>query len=259
MQQEQTRAQSAARGINWGIPSDGEAMAQPAQPPGELDSEKVAQLLEAARRRPELPEVGWRDDDATLDPSAPPPVLTRKAMRAARGGGVESDPHTYDPERRRIRDRYIGARFAGVARSAADLENATRVIKAARLVFEEDEPALAIELVRLAIEENPHEPILWLAEIEIAYLARDAEHFARSARAFHAGFPDHPEWNQVARLGRRLVPEEAQFKDVRGAQQNDHSGPWPHTPNWIQAPYDLSHEDGAADFHRAMIDGDLNG
>jgi hypothetical protein len=235
-------------------------MARTAHPAGELDSEQIAQLLEAARRRPELPEVGWRDDEATLDPAAPPPVLNRPAARTPRqAASIESDPHTYDPERRRIRDRYIGARFAGVARSAADLENATRVIKAARLVFEEEEPELAIELLRLAIEQNAQEPMLWLAELEIAYLARDASHFAQTARAFHLAFPEYPEWNQVARLGRRLVPEEALFKSARGALPTDHYGPWPNTPNWIQAPLDATHEMTAADFHRVMTDGDLHG
>jgi hypothetical protein len=39
---------------------------------------------------------------------------------------------------------------------------------------------------------------------------------------------------------------------LSGPRDHDHYGPWPHLPNWIQAPWDLTGEVIAADFHRAM-------
>src|SRR3954465_14999237 len=81
--------------------------ALPTKPHAPLDAQKVAQLLAAAQRRPELPEFSWHDDPATFDgsslrirkPAAPPPKAAKKVVL------VESNPQTYDEKRRRIRDR----------------------------------------------------------------------------------------------------------------------------------------------------------
>lgn len=225
-----------------------------------LDAQKVAQLLAAAQRRPELPDFSWHDDPATIDGSSltvrkPAPTITRAARQQPL---VESNPRTYDEKRRKIRDRYIGIRFAGIIRSAEDLENAPRIIRAARAAFEEDHAETALELLELAIEQNVHEKSLWLADLEIAFLVRNAHRFVASARAFRLQFADAAEWNEIARLGRALAPDEALFGARQGARRHEHYGPWPDTPNWILAPWDLTQEVDAADFHRAMMKGDGN-
>jgi hypothetical protein len=229
----------------------------PAKPHAPLDAQKVAQLLAAAQRRPELPEFSWHDDPATFDGSslrirkavAAPPKPAKKVVL------VESNPHTYDEKRRRIRDRYIGIRFAGIIRSAEDLSNAPRMIRAARAAFEEDHAETALELLELAIEQSLKEKQLWLADLEIAFLVRNAHRFVASARAFRAQFPEAAEWNEISRLGRALAPDEALFGARQGARKHEHYGPWPDLPNWILAPWDLTHEVSAADFHRAMTSG----
>jgi hypothetical protein len=214
----------------------------------------VAKLHAAAQRRPVLPEFSWHDDPATFDgsslrirkPAAAPPAPAKKVVL------VESDPRTYDEKRRRIRDRYIGIRFAGIIRSAEDLSNAPRMIRAARAAFEEDHAESALELLELAIEQNLGEKQLWLADLEIAFLVRNAHRFLASARAFRVQFPGAAEWNEVSRLGRALAPDEALFGARQGARKHEHYGPWPDLPNWILAPWDLTQEVSAADFHRAM-------
>ena len=221
-----------------------------------MDAQKVAQLLAAAQRRPELPEFSWHDDPATFDgsalrvrkPAAPPKPAKKVVL-------VESNPQTYDEKRRRIRDRYIGIRFAGIIRSAEDLANAPRVIRAARAAFEEDHADTALELLELAIEQNLDDRQLWLADLEIAFLVRNAHRFVASARAFRAQFPQAVEWNEISRLGRALAPQEVLFGARQGARKHEHYGPWPDLPNWILAPWDLTHEVAAADFHRAMTGG----
>src|SRR4051812_1751665 len=105
-----------------------------------LDASKVAQMLAAAQRRPELPDFSWSDDPATFDGSS---LTVRKPATAITPAArqlplCESNPSTYDEKRRKIRDRYIGIRFAGVIRSAGDLQNAPRIIRAARAAFEQD-------------------------------------------------------------------------------------------------------------------------
>jgi hypothetical protein len=53
------------------------------------------------------------------------------------------------------------------------------------------------------------------------------------------------------RLGRALAPEETLFGGAQN-DRGDHYGPWPDTPNWILAPWDLTSEVLAAEFHRDM-------
>jgi hypothetical protein len=223
-----------------------------------LDAQKVAQLLAAAQRRPELPEFSWSDDPATFDGSSltvrkPAPAITPAAKQAVL---CESDPRTYDDKRRKIRDRYISIRFAGVVRSAGDLENTPRIIRAARAAFEEDHADTALELLELAIEQNVKEKNLWLADIEISFLMRNAHRFVASARAFRLTFPDATEWKEISRLGRALAPGDALFGAREGVRRHEHYGPWPDLPNWILAPWDLTQELSAADFHRAMASED---
>ena len=188
----------------------------------------------------ELATIEW-DGDGAL------------AMRAAEpAAALDADPRGGDAKTRRIRDRYIGARFPGIARAAADLENPARVIKAARLFFEDGDLDSALELLDLAIEQDSRAEALWLAQLEIVFLTRDAARFVECARAFHAMHPASESWEEVARLGRALAPGEPLFGKESGPRGHEHYGPWPDLPNWIQASWDLTAEVVAADFHRLM-------
>jgi hypothetical protein len=223
-----------------------------------LTSQQIEKLLAAARgQTAQLVAIEWGEfepegyEHRADEVAAEPRTLAKL---------VESDPNTYDARRAKVRDRYVGVRFAGVARSAADLQDAKRVIKAARLAFEEGHAETALELLELAIEQRPFEKSLWLAELEIAFLTRDAERFVESARAYQAAHPKSAEWAEVERLGRALAPGSDLFSGRGGARAHEHYGPWPHLPNWIQAPWDLTSEVVAADFRRAMLrDGDGDG
>lgn len=159
---------------------------------------------------------------------------------------------TLDAKRVRIRDRYIAARFPGVLRGTSDLREIEYVIKVARHYFEEGRLDNAAELFALAIEQNPLEPTLRLAQLEIAFLGRDAELFTRLARELQAAIPGLPEWDEVLRLGRAVAPGEPLFGSSEPAGATGHYGPWPEMPNWIQASWDLTGEVLAADFHRVM-------
>ena len=206
----------------------------------------VPRLLAAARTAPELPMLEWDGDlpraRTAAAPSAPAPA---EAM-------ADEDPHAFEPKRRRLRDRYVAARFPGVARNAGELQNVTHAVKAARLMFEEEQSDLALELLELAIEESPQESALRLARLEILFLARDRGRFVEGARAFRDAHPFHEAWEEVARLGRAIAPDEPLFGDAQGPREHEHYGPWPHLPNWIQAPWDLTAEVLAADFRRGL-------
>lgn len=153
--------------------------------------------------------------------------------------------------RRKLRDRYLAARFPGVVRSMADFADAGRVIKAVRLYFEERHFDRADELLDLGIAQAGSAKLLRLARLELAYLRRDAARYVECAIELQRVHPDSPEWLEVARLGRALSPGHAElFGKAQNARAHDSYGPWPSMPNWLQASWDLTGEVLAADFHR---------
>lgn len=224
---------------------------QPAPKPVEQDDRgiDVDKLLAATRNAApvELSIIEW-DGDAGASVALEPSPATGSDEAAA----AEDNPAGYDARSRRIRDRYIGARFPGVARSSADLEKPDRVVKSARLYFEDGQSETALELLDVAIEQDSRAAPLWLAQLEILFLTRNAPRFIETARAFRAMHPASEAWNEIARLGRALAPTESLFGPAAGPRDHDHYGPWPDLPNWIQANWDLTAEVVASDFHRIL-------
>ena len=206
----------------------------------------IDKLLAATRKAPvDLAVIEWDGDSGiwAQEPATPASIA---------GEPAEDMPAGYDARCRRIRDRYIGARFPGVARSSADLESPSRVVKAARLYFEDGQVDTALELLDVAIEQDSRAEALWLAQLEILFLGRNAPRFVETARAFRAMHPASDAWTEVARLGRALTPKEGLFGIASGPRDHDHYGPWPDLPNWIQANWDLTAEVVASDFHRIL-------
>jgi hypothetical protein len=150
-----------------------------------------------------------------------------------------------------IRDDYIAARFTGAAYCGDDLAETERVIRAARLYFDESQHVQAAELLDLAIALHPAREEPWLARLEIAFLGRDAESFCGVAHAFRHFHRASAAWPEIARLGRALAPAEPMFGGMPDKPSSNY-GPWPDTPNWIQASWDLTAEVHAAEFHNAM-------
>ena len=201
-------------------------------------------LLAATRKAPvDLAPIEWEGDAGVSDASSPAIDATTT---------LDQDPRGADARNRRIRDRYIGARFPGVARGVSDLENSERVVKSARLYFEDAQLDSALELLDMAIEQNSRAQALWLAQLEILFLAREASRFVECARAFRALHPASEQWAEICRLGQAIAPRESLFGDKSGPRNHDHYGPWPDLPNWIQANWDLTAECLAADFRRLL-------
>jgi hypothetical protein len=119
-------------------------------------------------------------------------------------------------------------------------------------MFEDERAGDALELLELALEESPQRPEAWLARLEILYLTRDALGFAEAAAAFRRRHGASDAWPEICRLGRALAPRDALFAGDVTVRDHEHYGPWPHTPNWIRAPWDLTAEVAAADFHHAL-------
>lgn len=189
----------------------------------------------------------WQPSAGAARTAAVPAPQSAPAPKAA------AAPFLADPAARRIRDRYISARFGGIAKTGKDLEDATRVIKAARLYFEDEHNLKAVELLEMAVEQHPEVESLWLALLEILFLLRDATHFVATAEAYRGRYAQSSQWNDVTRLGDALAPGHVLFGGASSVvDPGRHYGPWPDLPNWIQAPWDLTAEVVAADFHTLM-------
>jgi len=118
-------------------------------------------------------ESGFEWDEPLID-------MTRKAAASA-----HTDDLPRAEQRAKLRDRYLAARFPGVARTVGDLAETERVIQSARLYFEDRNLDRAIELLSLAIRECPGEQALALARLEITFLMRSAALYVESASDFH--------------------------------------------------------------------------
>jgi hypothetical protein len=183
----------------------------------------------------------------------PPPRPAGNWHAAAR----PSRPEPSDIVRRRIRDRYLAVRFPGAPHTDEDLRDIAGVIKSARLYFEDGDVERACELLEFACDVNRADESPWLAHLEILFLKRRGHAFAELAHRFHVRFPASGRWPEILRLGLRLAPQNRLFHGAhpREADIDEHYGAWPQVQNWIQAPFDLTGDVLAAEFHARMRGG----
>ena len=175
--------------------------------------------------------------------SAPSPVEWNRS--AANAAGPEA-------ERKEIRDRYVSARFRGLFTSADQFQDVRRVIKAARLCYEDGRLDRAQELLAIAIQHSPEQSDLRLAQIELAFLARDDGLFTELAQAYRSYDVTAEDWTEIRRMGRALAPAQAIFNDDPGLPASKGAPKWPDSPNWMQASWDLTPDVLASQFHRAL-------
>ncbi len=161
--------------------------------------------------------------------------------------------------RHRIRERYLAVRFPGAPHSEPELRDIPNVIKSARLYFEDGDIDRASELLECAADVNAQDEAPWLAHLEILYLKRKGRPFTVLAKRFHQRFPASARWTEILRLGLRLDPDEPLYHDVspQAASVDEHYGAWPQVQNWIQAPFDLTGDVLAAEFHAKMRGGEV--
>jgi hypothetical protein len=199
----------------------------------------------------------------TLESARPHSASLTARQEAAAGKGMAGDVTRKDPQpgsafmRRKIRERYLDVRFPGTPHAEADLRNAAGVVKSARLYFEDGDVERATELLEFAGDANPGDEATALALLEILFLARRPRAFRDAALAYRERFPEGGAWNEIARLGAELLPGNLLFKGAAPAEEDphDHYGAWPRVQNWIQAPFDLTGDVLAAEFHAKLRGG----
>jgi len=179
-------------------------------------------------------------------------VSLSPAGEAAIGSEERSAPESPKETPPNVRDQYIASRFPGLAQCGGDLLETALVIAGARLYFDEGKTDRALELLDLAIEQCPFDEPLRLARLEIAFLLRDAALYTTLAEEFRRVRGAGIAWREISRLGRAVAPAASIFGAKQSHRSHDHYGPWPDTPNWLNASWDLTPEILAADYHRIM-------
>lgn len=204
------------------------------------------------------------DGQPVTQPAKKPPERPRATRGVARPAPDAWLQATHRPKaepdlqmRKRIRDRYLAVRFPGAPHTDDELRDSACVIKSARLYFEDGDIDRACELLECAADVNAKDETPWLAHLEILYLRRNARAFTPLAKRFHEHFPGSGRWGEILRLGLRLDPEDPVFRLAHPHESaiDEHYGAWPQVQNWIQAPFDLTGDVLAAEFHAKMRGG----
>lgn len=118
---------------------------------------------------------------------------------------VFGTPWPLDPPLLRIRLRYITARFLQMPEPRISLRNTGEILRWAQQMMDDGMPRSAIELVRLAIEEDPEQRPLWLLLIGRACEDDNATEFGELVQAFTAQFPHDPAMTQVDSMAQRFA------------------------------------------------------
>jgi hypothetical protein len=179
--------------------------------------------------------------------------VSAPALPAAEAPPAPKTTSLSDPARQRILERYIGARFSGIASRGEDFLDAPRIVKAARLFFEDRQIERSVELLKLATEVNPANEAPWLAMLEILFLGGDPAGYARAARRFASSHPASQNWPVIRQLGRKLGLDDAVITEgLSHVERYPNYGPWQGLPNWIQAPWDLTGDAALAELHARL-------
>lgn len=150
-----------------------------------------------------------------------------------------------------MRTRYRQVRFPEIVSGAVVLSDATSVVRGARTLYEDGALSRALELLELAIADNPQARQPWLALLEIHRQEGLAADFGALAARFQWQHGDAPEWPKVQAIGRDFDPDNPLFA-------SDTPVPFdPLTDNWLEVPSDFSPGGLAADLHAAAIAGAL--
>jgi hypothetical protein len=122
-----------------------------------------------------------------------------------------------DPAARRLRERYIAARYLQFPNPAQTLKNTNNVLRWAQELLDDDQPRQAAELLQMALEESPKQKPLWLFLIELAYVGGDVGGFVELSDAFRKRFADAEELAVMDELGKRLLPADPRFAHAEAA------------------------------------------
>ncbi|MBL8511092.1 MAG: hypothetical protein JNM52_05555 [Betaproteobacteria bacterium] len=119
-----------------------------------------------------------------------------------------------NPNRQRLRERYIATRFAQFPNPRSALRHTEEVQRWALQLQDDGESALAVELLQLALEEDPSQQPLWLHLLELVFLDGDTATFISLVDAYRQRFGNDPANTAIDAMGHDLAPKDDRFRHV---------------------------------------------
>ncbi len=150
-----------------------------------------------------------------------------------------------DAATRRLRERYIAARFLQFPEPANALKNTSNVMRWARQLLDDEQPNLATELLQLALEESHSQKPVWLFLIELAYLGNDPATFGELSELFRQRFPDADTLPVIDAMGNKLLPGDPRFAHAVNPVI---------LPDWSTPESELRDEIRQGKLHAALVD-----
>ena len=117
---------------------------------------------------------------------------------------VFGTPWPLEPPQLRIRLGYITARFLQMPEPRISLRNTDDILRWAQQMMDDGMRRSAIELVRLAIEEDPEQRPLWLLLIGCASDDDNETEFGELVQAFAVQFPNDAARVQIDSMAQRF-------------------------------------------------------
>ena len=169
-----------------------------------------------------------------LDPAAPAsaPAAAGDFLPTIHMEADAGKPSAFEIEKRArlYRKEFIYARFPEVAAGHLKLADEPEVRRVARVYYQDDlNPTKAVELVELALQENPDQKKLWLVLIEIFRLEKMASDYTEAALKYKKRYGEEKHfWPRIAADGYRLNSSCKDFvpfaKDA--GKYDDDESPW---------------------------------
>lgn len=150
-----------------------------------------------------------------------------------------------DAATRRLRERYITARFLQFPEPAHALKNTSNVMRWARQLLDDEQTNLATELLQLSLEESRSQKPIWLFLIELAYLGNDPATFGELSDMFRQRFPDADTLPVIDAMGNKLLPSDPRYSHAVNPVI---------LPDWSTPDSELRDELRQSKLHAALVD-----
>lgn len=185
---------------------------------------------------------------------------TSDFLPAREGAVLDVSKVQQDVSTRRLRDRYIATRYAQFPEPGIALRHTSDILRWARQLLDDDQPRLAIELLHLALEEEPKQRRAWLFLLELAFLNEDTNQFNDLADEFKRRFVTAVSFDmQNASDDEKEIAENNKIIDVMGIElaPNDpryaNAGEPTMLPNWSTPDSAERNEAGQRQLHAALV------
>lgn len=157
----------------------------------------------------------------------------------------DETPLPADAASRRLRERYIAARFLQFPQPAQALRDTGNVLRWARQLLDDDQPRQAAELLQTALEEDPSQRPLWLFLIDLAFMGNDTGVFVELSESFRRRFPDADVIPAIDSLGKKLLPNDPRYARAEAAEMS---------PGWSMPDAELRDALRQQKLHAALVD-----